>query len=99
MTDQETGHAGEFVGLYRQNLDEQFIVGQIGAGQPKTVGEVGPVQVNHSTFGAGLIRLQLIQRFGYSVLRGRGVEHHSRRTTGASFDDFMHEWCGSEYPN
>lgn len=54
VVDEEAGHAREFVGLDRHDVYEQFLVGEVRAGQFEGFGEVCLVQFNDcAACGAG----------------------------------------------
>jgi hypothetical protein len=54
VVDKETGHTGEFVRLDRNDLDQQFFVGKVSAGQLESLGEIGLIDVDDGPFGATL---------------------------------------------
>jgi hypothetical protein len=50
VVDKETGHTGEFVRLDRNDLDQQFFVGKVSAGQLESLGEIGLIDVDDGPF-------------------------------------------------
>lgn len=81
VVDEEAGHAREFVGLGRHDAYEQFLVGEVRAGQFKGFGEVCLVQVNDcAACGAGFFRFSAPREAPWPRRPASPAAHRNRWT-------------------
>jgi hypothetical protein len=66
-----TGHGGEFVGVNREDLDQQFLAGKVSAGQFESLGEICLIGVNGIPLRGGRLCLKPLEGVGDLVLGRR----------------------------